>query len=77
MTPDETAALITSGESETLALRETTGTCREAAETVCAFLNQRARHGMAQAGVLVGHHVSDRAIKEPSTGYAPLGVLRK
>ena len=40
MTPDGTAALITSGESEMLEFRETTGTCREAAKTVCAFLNQ-------------------------------------
>ena len=41
MTIDHLTTLAASGESETLELKETTGTRREAAMTVCAFLNQR------------------------------------
>ena len=40
MTPAEITTLTASGESETMEFKETTGTRREAAMTVCAFLNQ-------------------------------------
>ena len=40
MTPDQIASLAASGEAETLEFKTTTGTRREAAMTVCAFLNQ-------------------------------------
>ena len=53
MTIDQIAALATTGESETLEFKETTGTRREAAMTVCAFLNQRGGQvpfGVAQDG---------------------------
>ncbi len=40
MTLDQIKALAASGESETLEFKATTGTRREAAMTVCAFLNQ-------------------------------------
>lgn len=42
MNIDHITSLAASGESETVELKQTTGTCREAAMTVCAFLN---RHG--------------------------------
>ena len=44
------------GESEALEFKATTGTRREAAGTVCAFLNPRSGHalfGVTQAGVVV------------------------
>ena len=37
---EQIAALVASGESETLEFKETTGTRREATMTMCAFLNQ-------------------------------------
>ena len=40
MTLDYITTLITSGESETLEFKETTGTRRAAAMTACAFLNR-------------------------------------
>ena len=69
MTPNEVVALADSGESETLEFKETTGTRREAAMTVCAFLNQRGGHvlfGVTPAGAMVGQQVSDRTIEELS-----------
>ena len=36
----DVSTLTTSGESETLEFKETTGTRRKAAMTICAFLNQ-------------------------------------
>ena len=41
MTLDYITTLITSGESETLDFKDTTGTRWEAAMTVCAFLDRR------------------------------------
>ena len=41
MTLDQIAALALNSESETLEFKKTTGTRREAAWTLCAFLNQR------------------------------------
>ena len=41
MRVEQLIALTTSGESEALEFKKTTGTRREATMTVCAFLNQR------------------------------------
>ena len=40
MTLEHITTLATTGESETAELKETTGKRREAAMTVCAFLNE-------------------------------------
>ena len=69
MTPEQLTALVASGESETLEFKETTGTRREAAQTVCAFLNQRGGQvlfGVAPAGAVVGQQVGERTIEELS-----------
>ena len=69
MTPAQIALLAASGESETLEFKETTGTRREAARTVCAFLNQRGGQvlfGVTEAGVVAGQQVSERTIEELS-----------
>lgn len=39
MTFEHTAALVASGGSDKLEFKETTGTRREAARTVCTYLN--------------------------------------
>ena len=62
-------SLAATGESETLEFKETTGARREAAMTVCAFLNQRggqALFGVTQTGVVSGQQVSERTIEELS-----------
>ena len=69
MTPEGVAALAASGESETLELKATTGTRREAAATVCAMLNQRGGHvlfGVAADGSVVGQQVGERTIEQVS-----------
>ena len=69
MTPEQIAALVASGESETLEFKETTGTRREAARTLCAFLNQRGGQvlfGVAPTGIIVGQQVAERTIEELS-----------
>ena len=67
MTLEYIAALTATGESETLKFKETTGTRREAAMTVCAFLNERC--GLVLLGVTsdgggAGQQVSERTIEE-------------
>ena len=67
MTIDQIAALGAGGESETLEFKETTGTRREGAMTLCAFLNQRGGHvlfGVTRAGIVVGQQVSERTLEE-------------
>lgn len=69
MTFDKISALAKSCESETLEFKETTGTRREAARTVCAFLNQdggRVLFGVNQDGGVVGQQVGERTIEELS-----------
>ena len=69
MTIDQIAVLAAAGESDTLDLKETTGTRREAAMTVCAFLNQhggRVLFGVTRTGVVAGQQVSERTIEELS-----------
>jgi ATP-dependent DNA helicase RecG len=66
---DEIVDLTAFGESETLEFKETTGTRREAAMTVCAFLNQRGGQvlfGVRPAGIVAGQQVSERTIEELS-----------
>ena len=69
MTIEQISPLASSGESETLEFKETTGTRREEAMTVCAFLNQRGGQvlfGVTQAGTVVGQQVGERTIEELS-----------
>ena len=69
MTLDYITTLTNSGESETLEFKETTGTRREAAMTVCAFLNQgggQVLFGVTPGGVVAGQQVSERTIEELS-----------
>ena len=63
-------AVSFSGESEALEFKSTTGARREAAMTVCAFLNQEGGQvlfGVTPAGVVVGQQVSEHTIEELST----------
>ena len=69
MTPEQIAALASTGESEALEFKATTGTRREAAATVCAMLNQRGGHvlfGVASDGRVVGQQVSERTVEQVS-----------
>ena len=69
MTIEQIAALAASGESETLEFKETTGTRREAAMTVCAFLNQgggQVLFGVTPGGAVAGQQVSEGTIEELS-----------
>ena len=69
MTLEHITALAASGESETLELKETTGTRREAAMSVCAFLNQsggQVLFGVTPDGAVVGQQVSERTVEELS-----------
>ena len=69
MTPAEITTLTASSESETLEFKETTGTRREAAMTMCAFLNQgggQVLFGVTRACVVVGQQVGDRTVEELS-----------
>ena len=61
VTQDQIAALAASGESEVLECKATTGARREAAMTVCAFLNQGGGQvliGVTPQGAVVGQQVS-------------------
>ncbi|MDE0030589.1 MAG: putative DNA binding domain-containing protein [Deltaproteobacteria bacterium] len=69
MTPEQISALVASGESETLELKATTRTRREAAATVCAMLNRRGGYvlfGVTPEGSIVGQQVSERTLEEVS-----------
>ena len=69
MNPNQITSLAATGESEALEFKETTGTRREAARTVCAFLNQGGGQvliGVTRAGAVVGQQVSERTIEELS-----------
>ena len=69
MSVDQLATIVASGESETLEFKATTGARREAAMTVCAFLNQRGGQvlfGVMQDGAVAGQQVSERTIEELS-----------
>ncbi|MCY3782226.1 MAG: putative DNA binding domain-containing protein [Chloroflexi bacterium] len=65
----EVTALVAAGESETLELKTTTGTRRDATRTACAFLNQgggQVLFGVTSDGDVVGQQVSERTIEELS-----------
>ncbi len=69
MTVERIARLVSTGESETLEFKTTTGTRREAARTVCAMLNQQGGlvlFGVTPEGRVVGQQVSERTIEEVS-----------
>ncbi len=67
---EQIAQLAAAGESETLEFKETTGTRREAAMTVCAMLNQNGGQvlfGIAPDGTVAGQTVSERTLEEISS----------
>ena len=69
MTADRITTMVAAGESEMLEFKNTTGTRREAARTVCAMLNQHGGHvlfGVTPEGRVVGQQVSERTIEEVS-----------
>lgn len=76
MTPEQILDLVASGESETLELKATTGTRREAPATVCAMLNQRGGHvlfaflPMARRGP-TGHRAHPRGFGKRNTAHRP------
>ena len=66
---EQLTALAAAGESETLEFKETIGTRREAARTVCAFLNQgggKVLFGVTDTGAVVGQQVGKDTIKDLS-----------
>ena len=67
MTPDQVASLVARGESRCWSSRARTGTRREAAQTVCAMLNQRGGYvlfGVTPDGGVVGQQVGGRTLEE-------------
>ena len=69
LTPEQAIPLTASGESETLEFKSTTGARREAAMTVCAFLNQdggQVLFGVTPVGAVVGQQVGEHTIEELS-----------
>jgi len=69
MTPEQITRLISTGESETLEFKETTGTRRQATQSLCAMLNHRGGRvlfGVTPEGLLVGQQVSDETVKKLS-----------
>ena len=80
MNIEQIAALATSGESETLEFKATTGMRREAVMTVCAFLNQgggQVLFGVTQNGAVAGQQVSERTIEELSAELRLTSTLRR
>lgn len=72
VTIDQISTIAATGESETLEFKETTRTRREAARTLCAFLNQQGGQvlfGVTPAGAVVGQQVSERTIEELSAEF--------
>ena len=69
MTPEQITRLIATGESETLEFKETTGTRRQATQSLCAMLNHRGGRvlfGVTPEGHLIGQQVSDDTVKKVS-----------
>ena len=72
MTRDEVTVLASTGESEVLEFKATTGTRREAAATVCAMLNQRGGHvlfGISPDSQVIGQRVSERTVEQVSAEF--------
>ena len=69
MIPEQITKMVATGESETLEFKATTGTRRQATETLCAMLNHRGGciiFGVTPEGDVVGQQVSDQTVKEVS-----------
>ena len=69
LTPDQLTALAATGESETQEFKRTTGTRKEATQTMCAMLNQRGGYvlfGVTPEGDVVGQQVAERTLEEVS-----------
>ena len=69
VTQDQIAALAAAGESEALEFKATTGARREAAMTVCAFLNQGGGQvliGVTPQGTVVGQQVNGSTLERLS-----------
>ena len=67
MTVERIASIVAAGESEVLEFKSTTGTRREATQTVCAMLNQQGGQilfGVTPGGQVVGQQVGDRTIED-------------
>lgn len=67
MTVERIASIVAAGESEVLEFKSTTGTRREATQTVCAMLNQQGGQilfGVTPDGQVVGQQVGDRTIED-------------
>ncbi len=67
MTAERIATMVAAGGSETLAFKSTTGTRREAAQTVCAMLNRQGGQvlfGVAPDGRMTGQQVGERTVEE-------------
>ncbi len=72
MTLQQVTILVASGESETREFKETTGARREAARTICAFLNQdggQVLFGVTPTGAVVGQQVGEDTIKDLSAEF--------
>ena len=66
---DKIAKLISTGESEKLEFKKTTGTRKEGAKTLCAMLNKHGGQllfGVVDDGQVLGQHVSERTIEKIS-----------
>ena len=69
MTPEQISALAAEGESELLEFKQTTNARREAAQTLCAMLNQRGGRilfGITPDGKVSGQQTADRTMEELS-----------
>lgn len=69
MQPAAIAALVAQGESETLEFKRSTGTRRQATQTICAMLNHRGGRvlfGFIPEGTIISQDVSDRTIEQLS-----------
>lgn len=69
MTPEQIPELVPFAESETLELKATTNTRREATATICGMLNRRGGlviFGVKPNGTVTGQNVSECTLEEVS-----------
>ena len=72
MTAEQIARLVAAGESETLEFKSSTGTRREATQTICAMLNHQGGQvlfGITPDGRVVGQQVSDHTLEDISAEF--------
>lgn len=81
--------LVEQGESDRLEFKRSTGELREAAETLCGFLNEqggRALFGVANNGRILGQQIADSTLQdvgntlhrlEPSVHVTGSGTIRR